>query len=55
VIPAALVEEVATAGPDQELLELWIMRKVEKGEPLLGLYPPNEQTLARYRKETGRS
>jgi regulator of RNase E activity RraA len=54
VIPAALVEEVATAGPDQELLELWIMREVEKGEPLLGLYPPNETTLERYRKETGR-
>src|SRR3954466_6719391 len=52
IIPAALVEEVATAGPEQEVLELWIMREVEKGEPLLGLYPPNEKTLERYRKET---
>jgi hypothetical protein len=39
VIPAALVEDVAKAGPDQELAEMWIMREVERGVPLPGLYP----------------
>jgi len=53
VIPAAFVEEVARLGPEQELLELWILREIERGEPLPGLYPPNEQTLERYRKERG--
>ena len=52
VIPAALVEEVARAGVDQEQLELWIMREVEKGVPLPGLYPPNAETRARYEAET---
>jgi regulator of RNase E activity RraA len=54
VIPAAYVEEVAKAGPEQEMLELWIMREVEKGTPLPGLYPPNAETKARYEAEKGR-
>jgi regulator of RNase E activity RraA len=53
VIPTALVEEVATAGVEQERLELWIMREVEKGVPLPGLYPPNAATKARYDAEKG--
>jgi regulator of RNase E activity RraA len=52
VIPAALVEEVAKAAVDQEQLEMWIMREVEKGVPLPGLYPPNAETKARYEAET---
>ena len=55
VIPAAYVEEVAKAGPEQEMLELWLMREVEKGVPLPGLYPPNAETKARYEAEKGRS
>src|SRR3954467_14128553 len=47
VIPAAYVEDVAKAGPEQEMLELWMMREVEKGFPLPGLYPPNAETRAR--------
>lgn len=54
VIPAAFVEEVAKAGPDQELLELWIMREVEKGMALPGLYPPNAETRARFDAENRR-
>jgi regulator of RNase E activity RraA len=54
VIPAAHVEEVAMAGPEQEMLELWIMREVEKGASLPGLYPPNAETRARYEAEKGR-
>jgi regulator of RNase E activity RraA len=51
VIPAAYVADVARAGPEQELLELWIMREIERGEALPGLYPPNAETLARYEAE----
>ena len=54
VIPAAYVEDVAKAGPEQEMLELWLMREVEKGVPLPGLYPPNAETRARYEAEKGR-
>lgn len=49
VIPQALVPHVIEHAPEQERLEAWIMAEVEKGTPLLGLYPPNAETLARYR------
>jgi regulator of RNase E activity RraA len=52
VIPAALVEEVAKAGVDQERLETWILGEVRKGNGLLGLYPANAATLARYEAES---
>ena len=48
VIPSALVAEMATVGPEQERLEAWIMDQVEGGAPLPGLYPPNDETRARY-------
>jgi regulator of RNase E activity RraA len=51
VIPAALVEEVAKLGPEQERYEEWVVGEVEKGLPLPGLYPPNEATKARYEAE----
>ncbi len=52
VIPAALLDEVAVAAVEQERLEAWIMKEVEKGVPLPGLYPPNAETKARYEAET---
>lgn len=48
VIPAALVDEVVKLGPEQEQLESWIMNEVQRGVPLPGLYPPNDETKARY-------
>jgi regulator of RNase E activity RraA len=50
VIPQALVSTVIAAAPDQERLEAWIMSEVERGVPLLGLYPPNAETMARYQE-----
>jgi regulator of RNase E activity RraA len=52
LIPAALVEEVVTAAPEQERLEAWILDEVEKGVALPGLYPPNEESLKRYEAAT---
>ncbi len=48
VIPAALVDEVVGAALEQERHEGWIMREVERGVALPGLYPPDEATKARY-------
>jgi regulator of RNase E activity RraA len=53
VIPKAMVEDVAEAAVAQDRLEAWIVTQVEAGYPLPGLYPPNEETMARYRAETG--
>ena len=48
VVPAALVDEVVGLAPEQERLEGWIMREVERGTPLPGLYPANAETKMRY-------
>ena len=48
VIPAALVAEVVAAASEQERLEAWILRQVEAGAALPGLYPPNAANQARY-------
>ena len=48
MIPAALVDEVVEQSVEQERLEGWIMREVESGVSLPGLYPSNEATKARY-------
>jgi regulator of RNase E activity RraA len=48
LIPAALVEETIPLALEQEWLEAWIMREVEAGAALPGLYPPNAENRARY-------
>lgn len=50
-IPRALLDEVVKVGEEQERFEAWVVREVEKGTPLPGLYPPNEATKARYEAE----
>ena len=48
VIPAAMVAEVTASAVEQERLEGWIMKEIERGVPLPGLYPANAETKARY-------
>ena len=49
LIPSALLEAVLPEAVEQERLEGWIMSRVEAGDALPGLYPPNEDNQARYR------
>jgi regulator of RNase E activity RraA len=51
VIPQAMLAEVAAEAEEQERLEAWIMKEVEGGASLPGLYPPNAETKARYDRE----
>ena len=51
VIPRAMLAEVTEAAIEQEKLEAWIVKQVEAGHTLPGLYPPNEETMARYNQE----
>ena len=48
VIPAALLDTVVSQALEQETQEGWIMREVEGGAALPGLYPMNDATKARY-------
>jgi regulator of RNase E activity RraA len=56
VIPEAMVESVIELGMEGEALEEWILREVEAGGRLPGLYPPGEEKTAEFqawrRRET---
>jgi len=49
VVPAHLADEVARDAAEQELLEEFVLQEVAGGSPLVGTYPPNAETLTRYR------
>ena len=48
VIPRHLATEVAEIAVEQEKKEEFIMEKVRNGASIVGVYPPDEQTLAEY-------
>ena len=48
LIPAAFLDEIVAAAPEQERLESWIMQEVANGAVLPGLYPPNAENKARF-------
>jgi regulator of RNase E activity RraA len=48
LIPQALLNDVVGEAIDQEAQEAWIMREIEGGASLPGLYPPNAENKARY-------
>jgi regulator of RNase E activity RraA len=48
VIPAAMADEVAEAGLEQERFERFVQEKVMNGASVHGLYPPNEAMLEEY-------
>jgi len=50
LVPAAMLDETVAAALEQERLEAWIMREVEQGAALPGLYPPNAENRARYER-----
>jgi 5-oxopent-3-ene-1,2,5-tricarboxylate decarboxylase / 2-hydroxyhepta-2,4-diene-1,7-dioate isomerase len=54
-VPRDLAEEVAREGRDTEEFEVYITGRVVAGEPLDGLYPPNDDTRVAYERwrETG--
>src|SRR3954453_10008966 len=43
-IPAQLAAEVAKAAVEQDAMEAWIQNEIRHGKPLLGTYPPDEET-----------
>lgn len=54
VIPAAYLEAVVAEGVEQERVEEWMMSEVARGVPLLGLYPMDVETKARYERRANR-
>ncbi|MHC4815958.1 MAG: RraA family protein [Planctomycetota bacterium] len=50
VVPRALADQVAEDAQEQERFERYVRQQVDGGEPVTGLYPPNDATLAAYRR-----
>jgi regulator of RNase E activity RraA len=50
VIPRHLADEVARDAHEQEILEEFVIGEIAGGRALPGTYPPNAETLARYRE-----
>ncbi|TQV82229.1 ribonuclease activity regulator RraA [Denitrobaculum tricleocarpae] len=48
VVPLHLAEEIAEELTQMEAFEDYVFEQVSAGESIIGLYPPNEETLKRY-------
>ena len=56
VIPAQLAEEIALDAYEQEIREEFFQQRVASGASIVGVYPPNSETLAafeRWRRKRG--
>jgi regulator of RNase E activity RraA len=49
VVPRMLADEVAEEALQQERLEEFVLAKIDAGAPLVGTYPPDEQTRLEFR------
>lgn len=50
VVPRHLADDIARDACEQEIMEEFVLMEIRKGRPLPGTYPPNAETLARYRQ-----
>ena len=48
VIPAAIADELAVEAQAMDLFEGWVTDQVQQGRSIVGLYPPDEATLAQF-------
>ena len=53
VVPRHLAEEAASRALEQERRERFILGKVQGGASILGVYPPNAETLAEFERSKG--
>lgn len=51
IIPAHLADEIAAEARGMEHYEAWVVDQVKAGASIIGLYPMNEETRARYETE----
>jgi len=48
ILPAAIAEEVARDAVEQDQIEAYVRQRIEGGDSIVGVYPPNEKTKADY-------
>lgn len=55
VIPAAVAEEVALAALEQEEIEAFVLKKIQAGSTIIGVYPPADETRAEFERQREKS
>lgn len=53
VLPRAIAEEVALAALEQEEIEAFVLKKIQSGASIHGVYPPDEATRAEFARRRG--
>ena len=53
IVPLNLVEELAEELPKMEAFEAYVYERVSNGESIIGLYPPNAETLKKFQESVG--
>lgn len=48
IIPAELADDIAAEAKGMETYEAWVVEQVNSGASIIGLYPMNKETRARY-------
>lgn len=48
IVPAELADEIAMEAKSMETYEAWVVEQVNKGTPIIGLYPMNDETRNRF-------
>ena len=48
IIPAELADEIAAEAKGMEKYEAWVVEQVKSGASIIGLYPMNDETRARF-------
>ena len=48
IIPAELADDIAAEASEMEPYEAWVVDQVKAGVSIIGLYPMNDETRARY-------
>ena len=49
ILPADIAEDVARDAVEQDRLEAYVRQRIEDGDSILGVYPPDEKTQADYK------
>lgn len=53
IVPDAMADEVAEVALEQEEMEAYILGRIEGGESIHGIYPPDQDLLDEYRRSRG--
>ena len=48
MVPAQLADQVAQTAAEMEEKEVFITEKIQAGASIVGVYPPDEKTLAEF-------